>query len=85
MVHLIDLRSANTHAHTTGFLWNVVMLAMGGLGLGEAVKSSGLLQAIAQEITKITTGLDLYTMLLIFCLLVLFCTTFISHTVSGDE
>lgn len=31
-----------------GFLWNVVMLAMGGLALGEAVKSSGLLLAIAQ-------------------------------------
>lgn len=31
-----------------GFLWNVVMLAMGGLALGEAVKSSGLLLTIAQ-------------------------------------
>lgn len=30
-----------------GFLWNVVMLAMGGLALGEAVKSSGLLLTIA--------------------------------------
>lgn len=30
-----------------GFLWNVVMLAMGGLALGEAVKSSGLLVDIA--------------------------------------
>ena len=31
-----------------GFLWNVVMLAMGGLALGEAVKSSGLLTTIAE-------------------------------------
>ncbi len=31
-----------------GFLWNVVMLAMGGLALGEAVKSSGLLLSIAE-------------------------------------
>jgi di/tricarboxylate transporter len=31
-----------------GFLWNVVMLAMGGLALGEAVKSSGLLATIAE-------------------------------------
>lgn len=30
-----------------GFLWNVVMLAMGGLALGEAVKSSGLLMDVA--------------------------------------
>eukprot|EP00878_Enallax_costatus_P012608 GHUV01013167.1.p1 GENE.GHUV01013167.1~~GHUV01013167.1.p1 ORF type:complete len:652 (+),score=137.56 GHUV01013167.1:111-2066(+) len=30
-----------------GFLWNVVMLAMGGLALGEAVQSSGLLLEIS--------------------------------------
>ena len=30
------------------FLWNVVMLAMGGSVLGEAVKSSGLLLTITQ-------------------------------------
>lgn len=30
------------------FLWNVVMLAMGGSALGEAVKSSGLLLSITQ-------------------------------------
>lgn len=30
-----------------GFLWNVVMLAMGGLALGEAVQSSGLLATIS--------------------------------------
>ncbi|KAG1667046.1 hypothetical protein FOA52_000407 [Chlamydomonas sp. UWO 241] len=66
-----------------GFLWNVVMLAMGGLALGEAVKSSGLLQSIAQTITEQTVGMDLYQVLLIFCLLVLICTTFISHTVGA--
>ncbi|KAG1681509.1 hypothetical protein FOA52_014015 [Chlamydomonas sp. UWO 241] len=66
-----------------GFLWNVVMLAMGGLALGEAVKSSGLLAAIALEITTATIDLDQYTVLLIFCLLVLICTTFISHTVGA--
>jgi di/tricarboxylate transporter len=31
-----------------GFLWNVVMLAMGGLALGEAVQSSGLLLSISE-------------------------------------
>ena len=31
-------------------LWNVVMLAMGGSALGEAVSSSGLLADIAQRI-----------------------------------
>jgi len=65
------------------FLWNVVMLAMGGLALGEAVKSSGLLQSIANAITALTDGMDIYEVLLIFCLLVLICTTFISHTVGA--
>eukprot|EP00955_Chlamydomonas_euryale_P013292 143180-Chlamydomonas_euryale.AAC.1 len=54
---------------------------MGGLALGEAVKSSGLLQSIANAITALTDGMDIYEVLLIFCLLVLICTTFISHTV----
>ena len=34
-------------------LWNVVMLAMGGSALGEAVKSSGLLTAIAHSIEDV--------------------------------
>lgn len=34
-----------------GFLWNVVMLAMGGLALGEAVQSSGLLLEISNVST----------------------------------
>jgi di/tricarboxylate transporter len=34
-----------------GFLWNVVMLAMGGLALGEAVQSSGLLATISNVST----------------------------------
>ncbi|GBF95096.1 low-affinity phosphate transporter [Raphidocelis subcapitata] len=39
-----------------GFLWNVVMLAMGGLALGEAVKSSGLLLTIAQSVGQQLPG-----------------------------
>lgn len=35
------------------FLWHVVMLAMGGLALGEAVKSSGLLQTITHGIQNL--------------------------------
>lgn len=35
-------------------LWNVVMLAMGGSALGEAVTSSGLLAAIAHGIEEVT-------------------------------
>jgi phosphate transporter len=66
-----------------GFLWNVVMLAMGGSALGEAIKSSGLLFSIASSIQDLTEGFDLYQVLVVFCLLVLICTTFISHTVGA--
>mmetsp|Transcript_31205 Transcript_31205/g.69392 ORF Transcript_31205/g.69392 Transcript_31205/m.69392 type:complete len:781 (-) Transcript_31205:655-2997(-) len=66
-----------------GFLWNVVMLAMGGLGLGEAVKSSGLLQSIAEAIQDLVEGMDLTQVMLVFCLMVLIATTFISHTVGA--
>ncbi len=37
-------------------LWNVVMLAMGGSALGEAVKSSGLLESIAHSIEDVVAG-----------------------------
>jgi di/tricarboxylate transporter len=38
-----------------GFLWNVVMLAMGGLALGQAVQSSGLLLSISSVRTILVT------------------------------
>lgn len=66
-----------------GFLWNVVMLAMGGVAMGEAVKSSGLLATIAQGIKELVSGMDLWQILTIFCGLVLVCATFISHTVGA--
>ncbi|PNH00354.1 putative transporter C3B8.04c, partial [Tetrabaena socialis] len=64
-------------------LWNVVMLAMGGLSLGEAVKSSGLLAALALDISNLVQGLDLWQVAAVFCGLVLVATTFISHTVGA--
>eukprot|EP00879_Flechtneria_rotunda_P007786 GHRR01008159.1.p1 GENE.GHRR01008159.1~~GHRR01008159.1.p1 ORF type:complete len:762 (+),score=241.90 GHRR01008159.1:161-2446(+) len=66
-----------------GFLWNVVMLAMGGLALGEAVQSSGLLLTISNAIGKLVAGESLWAVLAIFCGLVLVGTTFISHTVGA--
>lgn len=66
-----------------GFLWNVVMLAMGGLCLGEAVQSSGLLHSISELISGLVRGQSLWAVLAIFCGLVLVCTTFISHTVGA--
>jgi phosphate transporter len=45
------------------------------------VKSSGLLQTIAEGIQELTEGLDLFQVMVVFCFMVLICTTFISHTV----
>lgn len=64
-------------------LWNVVMLAMGGSALGEAVKSSGLLTAIAHSIEDVVAGCGVWAVFAIFCALVLVATTFISHTVGA--
>ncbi|CAL8461976.1 g1507 [Coccomyxa elongata] len=64
-------------------LWNVVMLAMGGSALGEAVKSSGLLESIAHSIENVVAGMGLWAVFSIFCALVLVATTFISHTVGA--
>ncbi|KXZ57061.1 PTC1 protein [Gonium pectorale] len=65
------------------FLWNVVMLAMGGLSLGEAVKSSGLLASLALYISNMVTGLSLWQVAAIFLGMILVATTFISHTVGA--
>nr|BBC28486.1 low-affinity phosphate transporter [Eudorina sp. NIES-3984]BBC28497.1 low-affinity phosphate transporter [Eudorina sp. 2006-703-Eu-15] len=65
------------------FLWNVVMLAMGGLSLGEAVKSSGLLKALATDISNLVIHLSIFQITVIFCGMVLVATTFISHTVGA--
>ena len=59
------------------------MLAMGGLALGEAVTSSGLLQAVATAVSELVDGLGVWVVLAIFCVLVLVATTFISHTVGA--
>ena len=67
------------------FLWGVVILAMGGLVLGEAVKTSGLLDVIAENIGDSIEyhSLSLWTTLSIFTFLILVCTTFVSHTVGA--
>ncbi|KAK9828735.1 hypothetical protein WJX72_001792 [[Myrmecia] bisecta] len=69
----------------TTFPWHVVMLAQGGLALGEAVKSSGLLVSIATFISQAVARyqLGVFAVHAVFCLLVLICTTFISHTVGA--
>ncbi|KAI9270365.1 SPX domain-containing protein [Phascolomyces articulosus] len=65
------------------FLWSVIMLAMGGIVLGKAVESSGLLHTIATHIQAMVKGFSPLEVLLVFNLLVLCIATFISHTVAA--
>ncbi|KAI8386805.1 SPX domain-containing protein [Blakeslea trispora] len=65
------------------FLWNVIMLAMGGIALGKAVESSGLLKTIASQIETLVQGLSAFEVLFVFSCLVLIIATFISHTVAA--
>lgn len=65
------------------FLWTIIILAAGGLALGKAVNSSGLLHTIAHTITDKVGGLSLYSVLVVFATLILVVATFISHTVAA--
>ena len=65
------------------FLWTIIILAAGGLSLGKAVSSSGLLDTIAGTITEKVEGMSLYGVLLVFTALCLVVATFISHTVAA--
>lgn len=65
------------------FLWTIIILAAGGLSLGKAVSSSGLLHTIAGGITGAVEGLGTYAVLVVFSSLILVVATFISHTVAA--
>lgn len=65
------------------FLWTVVILAMGGVALGRAVDSSGLLHELASRIEAFVDGFPAFAVLCVFCGLILICCTFISHTVGA--
>lgn len=65
------------------FLWTIIILAAGGLALGKAVNSSGLLHTIAGTITTKVEGLSLYSVMVVFSAMILVVATFISHTVAA--
>ncbi|KAF4624548.1 hypothetical protein G7Y89_g13622 [Cudoniella acicularis] len=65
------------------FLWTIIILAAGGLSLGKAVSSSGLLHEIARAITARIEDFSLYGVLVVFATLILVVATFISHTVAA--
>lgn len=65
------------------FLWTIIILAAGGLALGTAVGSSGLLHTLAESITSRVQNFSLYGVMLTFAGIILVVATFISHTVAA--
>lgn len=65
------------------FPWSIVILAMGGIALGGAVSSSGLLTTIAGALQRRVMDFPLYAVLIIFGIVMLVVGTFVSHTVSA--
>ncbi|KOS19152.1 putative transporter [Escovopsis weberi] len=65
------------------FPWTIIILAAGGLTLGKAVRSSGLLHTLAVVVSRNVEGMSVYGVLAIFSSLILVIATFISHTVAA--
>jgi len=65
------------------FLWSIVFLAMGGIALGKAVVSSGLLEQFDVGIRSMVSGLPLYSVVLTLSCVVMVVSTFISHTIAS--
>lgn len=65
------------------FPWTIIILAAGGLSLGKAVRSSGLLHTLAEIVSDRVEGMSLYGVLFVFSVLILVIATFISHTVAA--
>ncbi|KAI1290656.1 low-affinity phosphate transporter [Mortierella claussenii] len=65
------------------FLWTVIILAMGGIALGKAVESSGLLHMIALEVQGYVSHMSAFAVCCVFASMVLVIATFISHTVGA--
>ncbi|GAA5896517.1 hypothetical protein JCM8208_004221 [Rhodotorula glutinis] len=63
--------------------WSIVFLAMGGIALGKAVLSSGLLDDIDAVIQDVVLGMDIWPILALFSVIVLVIGTFISHTIAA--
>ncbi|KAI8377713.1 SPX domain-containing protein [Radiomyces spectabilis] len=72
-----------TKTDLNNFLWSVVVLAQGGMALGFAVKSSGLLDIIGHRIATGVEDLQVLAIIFIFGILVLVFSTFVSHTVAA--
>lgn len=66
------------------FLWTIIALAMGGVALGKAVSTSGLLATVAHGIEEhVIKGLGVLGVLFVFGFIILVVATFVSHTVAA--
>lgn len=65
------------------FMWNIIILTMGGTTLGKAVINTGLLKIFAEFIANKVEGLSLFNVILIFGLIIVTLASFISHTVAA--
>ncbi|KAK9349951.1 SPX domain-containing protein [Lipomyces doorenjongii] len=65
------------------FMWTIIILSMGGIALGKAVSSSGLLDTIAIGIRSVVSQMGIYGVMVVFGSLILIIATFISHTVAA--
>ncbi|CCE64421.1 hypothetical protein TPHA_0H02170 [Tetrapisispora phaffii CBS 4417] len=65
------------------FMWTIIILAMGGTTLGKAVSLSGLLSHVAEIIKAQVEHDTIFTIVLIFGLLILTIATFVSHVVAA--
>lgn len=65
------------------FLWTVVILAMGGIALGKAVTSSGLLKSLDEVIQSFVAGMPIWKVWTSLLGISLVVATFISHTIAA--
>lgn len=65
------------------FLWTVVILAMGGIALGKAVTSSGLLESLDDVIQTFVAGMPIWKVWASLLGISLVVATFISHTIAA--
>ncbi|KAG7900786.1 hypothetical protein KL905_002928 [Ogataea polymorpha] len=72
-----------TTTDVNNYPWSIVLLAMGGIALGKAVSSSGLLHTIATSLSDRIHTYPPIAILAIFGVLCVVFATFVSHTVSA--
>jgi len=72
-----------TQADFNSLSWDTIVLMGGGLSLGTAVESSGLLGTVGEQMASFTESSSPYAVLLVFTALVAVLANFISSTVAA--